>query len=75
MASLKDLLKYKSEVEIKAPTTDKVLAKVWVRTIGDDDLNTSFKLARIASSNRRKKLSGRQYSLTLGKEYLSLTKP
>lgn len=53
MAKLSDLFKYKKEIDIKDPDTDKVLQKIWVRVLGDDDLKEAYKYARIASSERR----------------------
>lgn len=48
---IKDLLKYKSKVKLTAGS--KTLRTVWVRILGDYDLQLSYRLARIASSKRR----------------------
>ena len=56
MASLTDLFLYKKEVEILNPLTQKPIKKVWVRILGDYDLNQAYKLSRIASANKRKAL-------------------
>lgn len=53
MASLVDLLRYKEEVEIRHPKTGEVLRKVWVRILGDFDLNKAYKASRIASNEKR----------------------
>lgn len=55
MVSLKDLLKFKSKVEIKGPDGS-VLKVVWLKILGDEDLSNAYRLARIASSDKRKKL-------------------
>lgn len=56
MVSLTDLFLYKKEVEILNPTTGKPVKKVWVRVLGDYDLNQAYKASRIASANKRKAL-------------------
>lgn len=56
MVSLADLLRYKDEIEIKHPKTQKVLATVWIRILGDEDIKEAYKYARIASSAKRKAL-------------------
>lgn len=56
MASLTDLFLYKKEVEILNPVTQKPVKKVWVRVLGDYDLNQAYKASRIASANKRKAL-------------------
>jgi hypothetical protein len=56
MASLTDLLLYKKEIEVINPSTNKPLKMVWVRVLGDFDLNRAYKLARIASSKKREAL-------------------
>jgi hypothetical protein len=56
MASLADLFLYKKEIEIINPKTKKPLKKVWVRVLGDYDLNKAYKSSRIASANKRKAL-------------------
>src|SRR6185369_8023189 len=53
MGKLSDLFKYKKEIEITDPDTEKVIQKVWVRVLGDDDLKEAYRYARIASSERR----------------------
>jgi hypothetical protein len=53
MASLSDLLRYKKEIEILHPVTNKPLKKVWIRILGDFDLSRAYKAARIASSKKR----------------------
>jgi hypothetical protein len=53
MASLTDLLLYKREVEITNPMTLKPIKKVWVRILGDFDLNRAYKQARVASATKR----------------------
>ena len=56
MVSLSDLFLYKKEVEILNPATSKPVKKVWVRVLGDYDLNQAYKASRIASANKRKAL-------------------
>jgi len=53
MASLADLLRYKREIEISDPNTGKPLKKVWIRVLGDMDLNKAYKEARLASAKKR----------------------
>ena len=53
MASLTDLFLYKKEIEIMNPATRKPVKKVWVRILGDFDLNRAYKEARIASATKR----------------------
>lgn len=53
MASLVDLLRYKEEVEIVHPKTQKPLKRVWVRVLGDYDLNKAYKASRIVSADKR----------------------
>lgn len=55
MARLADLFKYKTKVQIKGQDGS-TKATVWLRVIGDEDLNNCYKLARIASAQRRKLL-------------------
>lgn len=55
MARLADLFRYKTKIHIK-DQSGKTKATVWLRIIGDEDLNNCYKLARIASSKRRKLL-------------------
>ncbi len=54
MARLSDLLRYKKEVPIII--NGKQLATVWVRVIGDADLQDAYRAGRIASSRKRKSL-------------------
>lgn len=56
MASLKDLLKYKEKVEIKNQS-GKTLKSVWIRLLGDEDLTRAYKLARVASTDKRAALT------------------
>jgi hypothetical protein len=51
---LVDLLKYKKPLDITIG--GEVVAKKWVRIIGDSDLQEAYKLARIASAKIRKEL-------------------
>lgn len=53
MASLIDLLLYKKEVEIINPINKKPIKKVWVRVLGDFDLNKAYKASRVASNKKR----------------------
>lgn len=53
MESLADLLRYKDEIEIVDPRTEKVVSKVWIRVLGDLDLTAAYKAARIASAEKR----------------------
>lgn len=53
MASLVDLLRYKEEVDVKHPRTGQTIKKVWVRVLGDYDLNKAYKASRIVSSEKR----------------------
>jgi len=53
MASLVDLLRYKKEIEIIDPRTDKVIKKVWIRVLGDLDLQKAYKASRLSSSSKR----------------------
>lgn len=56
MASLKDLLKYKDKVEIK-DQKEKIIATVWVKILGDEELNLAYKLSRVASTTKRARLN------------------
>lgn len=51
MASISDLLRYKKKVELKSDA--EIVAEVWVRILGDYDLQQAYKQARLASSRRR----------------------
>lgn len=51
---LVDLLRYKREVELKH--RGKTLSKVWIRIIGDSDLQESIRLGRVASAAIRRTL-------------------
>jgi hypothetical protein len=53
MASLIDLLLYKKEIEIINPITNKPIKKVWVRVLGDFELNKAYKASRVASAIKR----------------------
>jgi hypothetical protein len=53
MANLADLLRYKEEIEIRDPRTDKLITTVWIRVLGDLDLTIAYKAARIASAEKR----------------------
>jgi hypothetical protein len=53
MASLVDLLRYKKELEISDPNTNKVIKKIWIRVLGDLDLQASYKASRIVSATKR----------------------
>lgn len=56
MANLTDLLLYKREVVVINPINKKPIKTVWIRVLGDHDLNRAYKLARIASSKKREAL-------------------
>jgi hypothetical protein len=56
MASLVDLLRYKKELEINDPNTGKPIKKIWIRVLGDLDLQNSYKAARLASAAKREAL-------------------
>lgn len=56
MASIGDLLKYKTEVKLVHPQTKKVLQTVWVKIMGDEAVKEAYKFGRIASSKMRKEL-------------------
>lgn len=53
-ANIKDLFTYKKEVTLENREGKK--ATIWVRLLGESDLNESFKLSRIASTRRREAL-------------------
>jgi len=53
MVSLVDLFRYKEEVDIKHPKTGEIIKKVWIRILGDFDLNKAYKASRILSSEKR----------------------
>lgn len=55
MGTLSKLLRWNKEFTIKAPDGSD-LKKVWIRVIGDYDLQEAYKLARIASAEKRAKL-------------------
>lgn len=55
MGTLSQLLRWKKEVVLKTPE-GKDLRKVWVRIIGDYDLQEAYRFARIASAEKRAKL-------------------
>lgn len=52
MGKISELLRWKTEYEIKGPSNE-ALKKVWLRVIGDEDLTEAFKQARVASSKKR----------------------
>lgn len=56
MARLADLLKYKEEITIVHPKTQKPLQTVWIKVLGDEDIKESYRYARIASAAMRKLL-------------------
>lgn len=47
-----DLLRYKTKVELKN-NSEKVLKTVWIRLLGDYDLQLCYKLSRLASAKKR----------------------
>lgn len=49
--SVTDLLRYKKRVELVRG--EKILREVWVRVLGDEDLQRSYRQGRIASSKKR----------------------
>jgi small-conductance mechanosensitive channel len=55
MVSILDLFKYKKPVEIKDEKGE-VVATVWVRVLGDWDLDQAYRAGRIKSSKVRKEL-------------------
>lgn len=52
MTNIKDLLKYKTDIGLTNKHGE-VIKTVWVRLIGDEDLNKAARLARIASTKMR----------------------
>lgn len=52
--SIKELFTYKKDVEIKNRSGEK--ATIWVKLMGESDLNESYRLARVASSKKRELL-------------------
>lgn len=52
MGSLSDLLRYKQKVDLKNEQ-DEVIATVWLKIIGDHDIQDSYKLGRVASAKKR----------------------
>lgn len=52
MVSIQDLLRYKDKVELKGEK-DNVLMTVWVRVLGDWDLDQAYKHARTTSARKR----------------------
>lgn len=55
MGTLSQLLRWKTDLSLKGPD-GKEIRKVWIRVIGDHDLQEAYKLARIASAEKRAKL-------------------
>jgi hypothetical protein len=53
MVSLVDLFRYKKEIMITDPVTGRDVKKIWVRVLGDMDLNKAYKAARLASAAKR----------------------
>lgn len=53
MASLIDLLRYKKEFIVRDPRTGAEIKKIWLRILGDMDMNQAYKAARLASSAKR----------------------
>lgn len=47
-----DLLRYKEKVELTSPAGKKI-GEVWVRVLGDYDLQLAYRLSRIASTKKR----------------------
>ena len=60
MATLDNLLRYKSKVVLKHPKTGKDIKVVWVRLLGDEDLREAFKFSRIASAEKRAALRDKE---------------
>lgn len=56
MGKLTNLLRYKKKVQLINPYTSKPLETVWVRLIGEEDLQESFKAARLVSASKRELL-------------------
>jgi hypothetical protein len=52
---LADLLKFKGKLEIKDEDS-KVISTVWIRLMGDEDIQAAYRQARIVSAARRDKL-------------------
>lgn len=52
MASLVDLLKWKKSVSLK-DAKEKEVATVWVRVLGDFDIQQAYKISRAASNKKR----------------------
>src|SRR6185295_9691243 len=55
MGTLSELMRWKSELVLLTPD-GKELKKVYLRIIGDNDLQESYRLARVASAEKRKRL-------------------
>jgi hypothetical protein len=62
MATIDDLLKYKKKVLLRDQRSGKDLKAVWLRVLGDKDLQDAFKFSRIASANKRKELRDKENS-------------
>lgn len=58
--NLRDLFKFKKSAEIIDPETKEVLAKFWVRILGDEDIKEAYKYGRIASANKRASLKNKE---------------
>lgn len=55
MGKLSQLLRWKREVQLKGPDNE-ILETVYMRIIGDWDLQESYRLARVASAAKRERL-------------------
>lgn len=51
VTNIKELFTYKKEVTVTNRTGK--TASIWVRLLGESDLNESFKVSRIASTKKR----------------------
>lgn len=56
MGTIADLLRYKKSLDITDPRTGTKLETVWIKIMGDEDVKTSYKYGRVASSELRVKL-------------------
>lgn len=58
MVSIKELFTYTKDVVVK--NRDDITATLYVKLLGESDLNESYKLSRIASTNRREALRNKE---------------
>lgn len=57
MGTISELLRYKDEVKLLDPKTNKKLASVWIRILGDESIKDAYKYSRLASAQKRTALT------------------